>query len=112
MHNGQKESEPSRKSLKFYLIIVPAHGRPECKEFVSKDDLINELRSLSRKRVSCYVIEGERWHISLPPRKLIAPDGTVDSDLSYTPESVAIDMEGFLFDDLTVVDDEEDFEID
>lgn len=110
MHNGQKESEPDQKNPKFYLMIVPAHGKPECKEFATKDALVDELRSLANKRVSCYVFEGERWHISLPPRKLIAPDGTVDADISYSPNSVAIDMEGFLFDDLTVVDDDEDFE--
>ena len=42
MHNGQNESEPSQEDItdkKFYLMIVPAHGKPECKEFTLKDFL-------------------------------------------------------------------------
>jgi hypothetical protein len=114
MHNGQNESEPSQEDItdkKFYLMIVPAHGKPECKEFTLKDDLVSELRALSKKRVSCHVFEGQRWHISLPPRKLISPDGTVDADLSHNPETVSIDIEGYLFDDPEVIDDDEDFDI-
>lgn len=107
--SGQPEDSTNKK---FYLIVVPEHGKPECITFDAKETLIDELRALSKKRVSCYVIEGERWHISLPPRKLIRPDGTVEADISHSQQTVQIDTDGFLFDDPDVIDDDEDFEID
>lgn len=113
MSNGQNESDSGHEDgddTRFYLMIIPAHGKPECKEFMLKDDLVAELRSLSKKRVSCHVFEGWRWHISLPPRKLISPDGSIEADLSHNPDSVEIDIEGYLFEDPSVVDDDDDFE--
>jgi hypothetical protein len=113
MNSGQNESDSGYEGgddNRFYLMIIPAHGKPECKEFMLKDDLVAELRSLSKKRVSCHVFEGQRWHISLPPRKLISPDGSIEADLSHNPDSVEIDLEGYLFEDPSVVDDDDDFE--
>lgn len=117
MPNGQNEHDSGQPEdsadKKFYLIVVPEHGKPECITFDAKEDLVDELRALSRKRVSCYVIEGERWHISLPPRKLIRPDGTVEADISYVEQTLRIDDNGFMFDDDdAVVDDDDDFEVD
>ena len=112
MHNGQSEHDQGQTKdspdNKFYLVVVPDIGRPECKEFENKDDLVTELRQLSKKRVSCYVFRGERWHISLPPRKLISPDNTIEADLSQVHDVVKIDVDGFLFDDLVVTDDDEE----
>lgn len=113
MHNGQNDHDAGQpgentSNKKFYLIVVPEHGKPDCKQFDTKDELIDELRSLSKKRLSCYVIEGERWHISLPPRKLLRPDGSVEADISFPKNNIAIDVDGFLFEDPEVFDDDDD----
>jgi hypothetical protein len=112
MHSGQSEHDqelPKDSPDKFYLVVVPEFGKPECKEFDTKDTLVAELRQLSKKRVSCYVFCGERWHISLPPRKLISANNVVEADLSPPPDVIQIDVDGFLFDDVAVVDDNDEF---
>jgi hypothetical protein len=113
MHNGQSEPETGHAEDsnpdKFYLIVVPDFGKPECKEFTAKDDLVVELRKLVKKRVSCFIVKGERWHISLPPRKLISSNNIIEADLTHVDDSVEIDVDGFLFDDPDVIDDDEEF---
>lgn len=107
MDNGQNESDSGQQQgEKFHLVTIPAHGAPECITFDTEDQLTEALRAMHGKRVSCYVFEGSRWHISLPPRKLLDSDGRVVADLSPDPVGPAPDPSGLMFDDPESDDDD------
>lgn len=114
MDNGQNESDSGQQpepqqSEKFHLVTIPAHGVPECVLYDTEDELTEALRSLHGKRVSCYVFEGRRWHISLPPRKLLNSDGKVVADLSPDLIGPAPDLSGLMFSDSDPSDDDDGY---
>ena len=108
MEVGQNESSLGTPSYhKYHLVVTKAHGGPECHTFDTLNELKEALGLYHGQRVSCLVFEGERWNISTYPRKLLRPDGSVECDIHPTPKEVVPDLDGFLFDDVDVIDDED-----
>jgi len=109
MDNGQNENDSAKPdSDTYHVVIVPMHGSPECVTYVGKEPLVEALKSLHGKRISCFVFKGERWNISLPPRRLLNADGQVEADLTSAPKNVP-DPSGLMFEDLVVYEDDEYF---
>ena len=92
----------------YHVVVVPMHGLPECFTYESKDLLVEALKSLHGKRIGCYIFKGERWNISLPPRRLLNPSGLVEADLTE-PQSTEADPNGLMFDEANVFDSDEYF---
>jgi hypothetical protein len=110
MDNGQNESDSGQQQCeKFHVVTIPAHGIPECITYDTEAQLTEALRAIHGKRVSCYVFEGKRWHISLPPRKLLNSEGQVMADLSPDISGPAPDLSGLMFDDIEVNDDDDGY---
>lgn len=110
MDNGQSKSEPVPPDIdKYYVVTVPTHGAPACLCFNTKDELVELLRGYSGKRMCCYVFKGSRWHISLPPRKLLNSEGEIEAELSNIAGSSVPDMNGMMFEDMEVIDDSDDY---
>lgn len=110
MDNGQNESDSGQQQCeKFHVVTIPAHGIPECITYDTQAELIEALRANHGKRVSCYVFEGKRWHISLPPRKLLNSEGQAIAELSPSLSGSSPDLNGLMFDDLEVVDGDDEY---
>jgi hypothetical protein len=109
MDNGQNENDNSAQDCDTYhVVVVPMHGSPECFTYPSKSAVVDALKSLHGKRISCFIFKGERWNISLPPRRLLNADGIVEADLTESPNNVP-DPSGLMFEDVNVYDDDEYF---
>lgn len=109
MDNGQNENDTTELDEgPYHVVVVPMHGPPECTTYDSKDLVVAALKAIHGRRVSCFVFNGERWNISLPPRKLLNSDGRVVADLT-SPSTNTPDPSGLMFDDPEVYDDDEFF---
>lgn len=112
MDNGQNVSDtgpPEPDKYNYHIVIIPAHGPPEAHSFKLKEELIDVLRAQHGRRTCCFVYEGNRWNISLPPRRLLNSNGEIEAELSAEFKHTLPDPSGMMFDDMDVVDEDDEY---
>ena len=58
---------------RFWVVCVPDEGEATCAEFATIEETVAALRSWHGQALQCFVICGQRWHISQGPQRHLLP---------------------------------------